>query len=322
MLEVLRISDRYFSDSNSGYFKQVFVLVLVFHMIMGICFMRMQEYERAHPRPIYNVDVSYLAAEMPREIELSSSDRPLDSMIIDGDTPDVGGQTGSKAHSEKLSVPSFKEPKEAIEQKEHTAQTIVSRQTNGQDAPLSIVKINQVKPEIPNENAKALGAIQTGSHTQHDASGTFINGGDPNSNGSSNAEEKNGNGQNGAGTGPSDANNGRNAGSVGSPEKLTTHVETAGGAKGNINPYLSEVLMTLRKNWHPTRNMKNPVTIRFAIDRDGVPLDVEVVSSSGSEKMNAEAVAAAEKTIFPPLPDWYKGQQLTFQIDMGQSVEF
>lgn len=321
MQEVLRISDRYLSDSGSGYFKQVMVLVLIFHMIMGACFLRMQEYEKAHPRPAYNVDVSFLAAELPRSFDLEKSIEPPPISITDGDNPNPGGEKGSKAHNDKLSVVSFKEKQEADEQKQHSAQTLdpISETRQG---PVSINTFKQSKVDISNRNAKSQGSISDGSTTQQNAGGSFVKGGSPLTDGSSNGEFLTGNGESGNGTGPSNAGNGGESGNQGDKLQISRNVETVRGGMGNISPYRMEVLKNLTRSWHPTRKMRDSVTILFQIGRDGTPFDAQVVSSCGNEKMDAEAIAAAEKTTFPPLPDWYKGEALTFQIDMGQSVQF
>lgn len=319
MQEVLRISDRYLSESSSGYFKQVFVLVLVFHMIMGICFMRMHEYERAHPRPVYDVDVSYLAAELPRDVELAASVLPAPGMITPGDNPDSGSESASDAFAEKLTLKSFKEEKQSEEQKQHDSKSRDAIKETRQ-GPVSIYSSKEPKMAIPEQLANRPGGNQDGSHSQQIPAGSFSDGGKPGGTGSSSGDST-GIGVNGKGKGASASGDGSADGNEGGKEIISTHIETVRGGMFNIAPYRLMVLKALVQYWHPSKKMNDNVTVSFEINRDGEPFDVRVVSSCGDRKLDKEAVAAAEQCTFPPLPEVLKYESLRFEIEMGQSVQ-
>ncbi|MBX9879968.1 MAG: hypothetical protein K2Y22_16035 [Candidatus Obscuribacterales bacterium] len=45
-------------------------------------------------------------------------------------------------------------------------------------------------------------------------------------------------------------------------------------------------------------------------------MSYRIVQSSGRQKYDREALKVVSATMFEPLPNWYRGKQLTFHVDM------
>jgi TonB family protein len=86
-------------------------------------------------------------------------------------------------------------------------------------------------------------------------------------------------------------------------------------AMGNIAPYRRDVLTRIAHNFHP-KALHGAVVLVVTIDRDGNLVDSEIFTSSGNTRDDAEALEAARKTKFEHLPDWFKGAQLKFKIQL------
>jgi TonB family protein len=88
---------------------------------------------------------------------------------------------------------------------------------------------------------------------------------------------------------------------------------------GNISPYRQDLLGRLAKNWKPHRGFDR-ITIKLTIAKDGSLIDSEIIQSSGSVKVDRAALTAVECTEFAPLPDWYHGDNLSFQLNLSAVV--
>jgi hypothetical protein len=81
---------------------------------------------------------------------------------------------------------------------------------------------------------------------------------------------------------------------------------------GNIAPYRKELLRRLASNWHP-KAKKCELELLLDIAPDGRLLNVFPVPTAATAE-TAAALQAARKTKYAPLPNWYKGKHLMFQI--------
>src|SRR5215470_5798038 len=85
MQSALRITDRFYdardpeSIERQGRLQNCIVLVFIFHMMMVVAFIKLQEYEAAHPRIIRDVDVSFEFAPPPPE----AAPKPLQAEKMD-----------------------------------------------------------------------------------------------------------------------------------------------------------------------------------------------------------------------------------------------
>lgn len=319
MQEVVRICDRYLSADNTGYLKQILVLVLIFHMIMGVSFMKMEEYERKHPRIVREVDVSFLCSAPPPAPEFRVGEIPRPIQLTPGLDPDAGGEASARPHSEKTSLPTPKADKTHEQPAMEQANQTVSR-VRTEAPPISRSTFDNVKsdPTMIASSIKKTPLSQLfASIADSPVSGDDYAGGRP-SDDSENGVGVGGHGSSKDGNGKDGILPGSGSGSelVGGEEKVTLKVEHL-RAMGDISRYRFAVLAALAKSYHPSRKSE-PVTVRFEIGKDGELLHVEILSSSGNRKTDKEALEAVENTQFPPHPDWYKGQTLTFQIDLGR----
>lgn len=86
---------------------------------------------------------------------------------------------------------------------------------------------------------------------------------------------------------------------------------------GNIAPYRKDLLLRISEHWTASSANEN-IVVLITLDKDGKLLAVDVLESSGKKRFDEKALAAIKTTIFPRLPDWYKGSQLVFKIDMAK----
>ncbi len=97
----------------------------------------------------------------------------------------------------------------------------------------------------------------------------------------------------------------------------TTFPRSATRAIGNIGPYRKDLLMRLAKNWTRQANGTVPVVV-IELAKDGTLRSVVISVSSGSKESDKAAIEAVKKTQFAPLPDWYRGDKLTFKIELSK----
>ena len=322
MAEVVKISDRFLdrkdpdSIDRQGQLNQVVVVVVIFHAIMGIAFVKMEEYERKHPRIIRDVNVNFEFTAPPPAPEFRVGDVPKPITLTEGENPDSGSAAAAKPHeADKVSLPTIKAEETQPVPTPEQARPVVSRETNVA-APVSITQQNNVKAApvtAPKSSPKAAPhTAMAGANSNSPASGAPQEGGSPD--GKEGGTGTGGDGSGGQGTGDGDPGTGSGFGTVGG--EIATKV---GGTRavGNIAPYRKGLLLKIAANWHPKRKNES-VTVQIAIGKDGTLLSCDVVESSGNKRSDAEAKAAVEATEFDPLPEWYKGEQLVFKIDLSK----
>lgn len=86
---------------------------------------------------------------------------------------------------------------------------------------------------------------------------------------------------------------------------------------GNIGPYRKDLIMRLSKHWCPRFPNQN-IIVSITIGKDGTLLDSEIFQSSGQKKNDKAALKAVQHTEFATLPDWFKGDHLTFKLDLSK----
>jgi TonB family protein len=91
---------------------------------------------------------------------------------------------------------------------------------------------------------------------------------------------------------------------------------TPGG--GNIGPYRKYLLVLLSKKWKPPSTPVD-VVLRLKVSRAGELISAEIYQSSGNDKADSAILKAANSIKYPPLPSWFGGRSLTFQIEMVSS---
>lgn len=322
MAEVVRISDRFFdrkdpdSIDRQGQLNQVLVVVVIFHTIMGIAFVKMEEYERKHPRIIRDVNVNFEFTAPPPAPEFRVGDVPKPITLTEGENPDSGSASAAKPlESDKVSLPTPKAEETMPVPTPEQARPVVSRVTSV-SAPVAVTQQHDVKAapvQAPKSSPKAPpNAATAGTTSNTPASGAPQEGGSPD--GKEGGVGPGGDGMGGQGNGEGDPGTGTGYGTVGG--EIATKVSGT-RAVGNIAPYRKSLLVKIAANWHPKRKNEQ-ITVQLSIGKDGTLLSCEIIESSGNKRSDAEAEAAVEATEFDPLPEWFRGEQLTFRIDLSR----
>lgn len=89
-----------------------------------------------------------------------------------------------------------------------------------------------------------------------------------------------------------------------------------GKEMGNIAPYRNHMFIEIAKNWQPANSIRHMI-VQISIGQTGELLSFKLVQSSGDKRYDREAERAILATKYDPLPDWYRGSQLAFRIDMS-----
>jgi len=324
MTEVVRITDRFCDRKNpdsidrQGKLGQVAVLVLIFYAIMGIAFVKMQELEKKRPRIIHDVDVAFELYAPPPEPTFKVGEVPKPISLSEGENANPGSEAAPKpTAADSLSLPSIEAPETQKTPTQVQAKPMASHEVT-EAAPVAVTSTNTIKTNVPaaampkkapsdTKNPNVAGVLSTAP-----TSGSTMAGGTPDSQGGGTGEG--GEGTGGTGTGSGDGGSGSGTGIAGG--QIATKVESQ-RAMGNIAPYRKDMLIRIAQNWHPKRKNES-IIVLVTIDHEGKLLSDEVLESSGNKKSDKEALAAIEATEFGPLPDWYKGDQLQFKINLDK----
>ncbi len=314
----LRITDRFYDTRDpdtmerQGRLQNCVVLVFIFHMMMMVAFIRLQEYEVAHPRVIRDVDVSFEFTPPPPEPPPKALDMPRGISLSAGGAP--GSEAAPKALAPKVDVPAVTAPEIKPVQTPVETRPVPSRKTTVA-APVAVTSTNVIKSPIasvPRESPTPKPPPPVAGPTTP-AAGAPAAGGGPD--GVAGGTGTGGKGDGGTGTGQGGDGSGTGAG--GGTAIATSLPAGLSRAMGNIAPYRKDLLLRLAGNWHPKKQY-DPIILLLSIDKEGNLLGAEIFQSSGSKKADKEALAAAQATQYAPLPDWYKGEQLTFKIEMSK----
>jgi hypothetical protein len=84
---------------------------------------------------------------------------------------------------------------------------------------------------------------------------------------------------------------------------------------GNITPYRDELVRKLAKTWRPLHRNEH-LKLNLIIGKDGQLISSEVIESK-SRRSTKNIADAVENTTFDPLPDWYRGESISFSITLN-----
>lgn len=85
---------------------------------------------------------------------------------------------------------------------------------------------------------------------------------------------------------------------------------------GCVKSYNDGLKMRLAMNWNSIPSKNLPV-ILITLDHDGHLVETSIFESSDDQRIDKAALYAATITKYAPLPNWYKGHQITFKINMS-----
>ena len=313
MQSTLRITD-YFYDAydpegieRQGRFQNCVVLVFILHMLMVIAFIKFQEFEVTHPRIIHDVDVSFefTPPPPPPKPKKLSDMEGANGGSAPAPAPMDASKLGMSLNAPVLTKPSMLNARPIPSRKATVAPPVALTTTNETKTAQGVTAAMQA-PVAP-AKAPNVGILSTTAPS-----------GAPNAGGAPGATQLGvGTGGNGAGgTGTGQGGLGAGTGEGGPGGKVATAL-TATRAMGNISPYRKDMLLRLAQNWHPKKASENLIVL-LTIAHDGRLLSEQVFQSSGNKKTDKEALKAAEETQFAPLPDWYKGETLTFKVELSK----
>lgn len=327
MQEAVRITDRFYgvadvdSIERQGRLQNAIVLIFILHMILMIAFIKLQELDLAHPKIVKDVDVSFEFTPPPPEPPPKALELPKAISLTAGANPNPGSEAAPKPISaSEPTMPSVKAPTTAATPTNVPAKPIPSRRTT-LAAPVAITPTNIVKANVGRQAPKEAPVpthtpvVTAGPSATHPLSGRETAGGAP---GAGEAGVgTGGQGAGGTGKGQGDVGAGTGEGPAGGIPIATRLPATASRAMGNIAPYRKDLLIRLAQNWHPKKSYEDLIVL-ITLDHDGHLLGSEIFQSSGSRKADKEAITAVQTTEYGALPDWYKGDTLTFKIQLSK----
>jgi TonB family protein len=103
------------------------------------------------------------------------------------------------------------------------------------------------------------------------------------------------------------------------PGGNTAFGTSATRAKGNIAPYRKEMLLKIARIYKASSTAPT-ATLQLEILHDGTLKDCQVIESSGNKEIDEMSLQSCKKVKFSALPDWYKGDKITFKIDFAMLI--
>lgn len=315
MQNVVNMTDRFLDRHNPESIDRqerlfsCIALVSIFYVMFSIAFMKLGELEKHHH--VFHPElVSFellIAPPEPKPAPLLPPPTSLDKGSIN-----TGGAHSATPNDDQLNIPT----------------------TNVQDAPKSRPQINAHHITNPEEQAPIAAAStnniihnlpplqpapSTVTPVEAGSSGTTTQG-SVQTNGT--GTDTDGKGQSGEGKGKGtaygDGEDPDNAGGA-----ILPPVSLAVSDKrpmGNISPYRARLLKRLAHVWRPKKD--ESLILNLVIDRSGALIEASVMAASSNKAAKA-VMKALQDVDFEEHPDWYKGQELSFkiQLDAAQFAE-
>ncbi len=313
--DVLKLADRFMSPSHADSFDKqsalinCLVLVAIFHIVMSIAFAKMEEWERKHNHHVSKtVEIVFtdLMVAPPEFHKKKEEDYLAAQSLINLKNSNTGSQSGAKKgtnvkaaiiKSEEKIISNVAKVQIANGDEKKVEQKPIDK--NGQLLASRAIDDEQKQAAI-SQNAIANPAI--------DASDL----GDPNAISDSNFKDGDGlsNGISGDYNGnPGDSNL---APGAEIPQPTASSVIQL----KDIAPYRKEMLMRIAREWTPPKNHQVTLVVLMTIAKDGTLLKAQIIGADASKRVQKDVLEAIERTIYAPLPDWYKKDQLSFKIEL------
>jgi TonB family protein len=325
----LRISDRYYGTGDPEVIRREvrlqnwIALAFTVHLLVIVAFMMLREVEKARPVVFHEINVAFeisLPPPPPPPPAPRPEELPQSISLVAGYNPNPGSEAApGPSHTDTLSLPAVKAPKTMATLTMVPAKPLPSHKST-LAAPIARVTTNEVKtaPLPPKEaNLVTQRANVVGPASSRPLSGAVVEAGAPNK--LEAGTGTGGIGAEGAGVGAGDPGAGSGAEDAGGRKIATSLPAGAAVAMGNIGPYRRDLLERIVRNWHPKKSLY--LVVLVTVNHDGRLVSTEIFQSSGSKKADKEALAAVQMTDYAPLPDWFKGEQLTFRMVLSQDLQ-
>lgn len=310
MQSVVRLSDRFLDPKNPEAIDRqeklvsCVILVSIFYATLSIGFVKLGELERKHRFSNPDPNVTFELMIAPPEPKLVQIVPPAPS-FYDGNQA-TGGSHAAAAQDSAMKIPSLHVEDTPTSTKPPTAQA--HRLDSRVETPIAIASTNKIIAATPSAPA-APNTIPAATPTNSNESTT----GSTATAGIGLETHGSGNGGTGAGTG-GEVGDGNQSGINGGPQIAIDTTNNDGIARGNIAPYRKRMLINVAQNWRPSKKTEQAVVL-VRIAHDGKVLDRQVISAANNRAIK-NALAAIDTTEFEPLPDWYRGEEITFKLTL------
>lgn len=306
--DVLRIADRWFDDSHPDSFdkqsrlQSCIVLVLLFHVIMSIAFMKVEEWERTHsPRRVVSSDYAFEFMIAPAELKHPNFSKvPTPLTLIPSRENNTGGERGAQQGKEKESA------------------ILLSHRKSDNQVDKVAVALNTVQEKLVHTQPAKDSFEQMQRNTAHeDASISEGKVATPIADPSILGVDHGGNGREEFGGGSSNGDDGTLAGDGANDEAPGSEPvsETNNGIEvGDIHLYHQDVLVRIADNWEPPSKKAVKIVVLVDIARDGSLVSAQLKESCGNRKADRDALVAVQRTTFDPLPSWVRSSHLRFLV--------
>lgn len=101
--------------------------------------------------------------------------------------------------------------------------------------------------------------------------------------------------------------------------ELITRTESRPRHSGNIAPYRQELIRHISVHLPRELNPLDGEVVQLVIGKDGSVVSTQIIESAGNKRKDAKITAALQEMHFAPLPEWYRGEQLTFRIELEKA---
>lgn len=308
MAEVVRISDRFADRSNPDSLdrqerlRSCLVLVTIFYVIMCIGLVKLSTMER--PRVIHHIDpdVAFELTVAPPEPRYQLRLPPAPALTPGAEVS--GGKPSEKPNDTTNNLPLINAKPIQEPVKPHLA----AQRSVPEEAPISVVSTNNIRRFLSSEPAPVsqIDATSDGVTASKTTGRVRTTGA---------SDDTHGKGAGGQGVGlRTGAGDGEHDDNIGGKEITRSLPEISHVAKGNIKPYTKALLVNLVQQWRPTQKDQR-IVITLVIDKTGQLIDASILESGG-KNTDRRVLRAAQNCTFAPLPDWFKGEELTFNLTL------
>lgn len=298
MQNVVRLSDRFLDRTNpesidrQERLRSCVALVSIFYLTLSIGFCKFSELEKRHR--VYHPDpnVAFELMIAPKEHSVPVDILPPQTALTDG-SANVGGKKNAAPTDTTQNMAAVKVDDQP---KKDESVVLTHRLPVDKGAPVAVTSTNQIKSiPVSTTDDTTKGLVQDEGNT---------------------GKERKGDGVGIDGVGPGTAIGGGTDIEDAGGKRISTTVEEH-VAKGNIAPYRKDLLIRIAQFWRPKK--KDVVVVQIRIAKDGTLLAAQVAGAS-SDRAAKTALAAVNETPFAPLPIWYRGEDLDFQITLDAAT--
>lgn len=317
MAEVVRISDRFIDRRNPDSLDRqerllsCMVLVSIFYAIMSIAFVRLSSLEHPVYRHHSDPDVAFELSVPPPEPVFQANVPPPTAL-----TPGAEASGGRALPAQTSTPPKTPALAARVVPPLENHNIAVGRAIK-EEAPISVVSTNLIKRSvaaIPTP-PPAVSATEGGIATAR-ALATKTSTPEKPGSASDNTQQL----VNSPGSEKSGTHSGLGRGEqeqISGGVEISKSIPVARVAQGNITPYTNALILHIAERWRPTKKDEH-VVLTLIIDKTGQLIDATVLESGGAQ-VDRRALKAVRAATFDPLPAWFKGEDLTFNVTLDRA---